>query len=266
MAPCRTFGQAISQTNAGGEVYILDTAGYGPFSINKSVSIVASAGVTAGISVFSGDGIDINAGAADVVILRGLTINNQGGSGNGIVLNSGGTLHIESCVVNGFSGGSLSSGVEFLGSGKLEVKDSTLRGNSIGIVVSPALGTAIAAIDQVRLEGGGVGLGALDGSTVAVRNSLASDNSAQGFAALSMFGGAVELNIENCFAFKNNVGIGSGGSVAAVTVRVSNSTVTDNGTGLSVSGASASLLSRGNNTVQGNSLNKSGTIGSYNPD
>jgi len=36
--------------------------------------------VTAGISVFSGDGIDINAGASDIVILRGLTINAQGGA------------------------------------------------------------------------------------------------------------------------------------------------------------------------------------------
>ena len=55
-APCRTFGQAISQTNAGGEVYVLDTAGYGPFTITKTISVVAQ-GVTAGISVFSGHGI-----------------------------------------------------------------------------------------------------------------------------------------------------------------------------------------------------------------
>src|SRR5215472_18109741 len=54
-APCRTFTQAISQTNAGGEVYVLDSAGYGPFTITKSVAIVAPQGVTAGISVFSGD-------------------------------------------------------------------------------------------------------------------------------------------------------------------------------------------------------------------
>src|SRR5215471_12301990 len=71
-APCRTFGQAISQTNSGGEVYVLDSAGFGAFAITKPVSIVAPQGVTAGISVFSGDGITINAGASDVIILRGL--------------------------------------------------------------------------------------------------------------------------------------------------------------------------------------------------
>src|SRR5262245_32153968 len=72
-APCRTFPQAISQTSAGGEVYVLDSAGYAAFTITKSVSIVAPLGVTAGISVFSGDGIDISIGSNDTVILRGLT-------------------------------------------------------------------------------------------------------------------------------------------------------------------------------------------------
>src|SRR5215831_4846127 len=38
-APCRTFGQALSQTSSGGEVVALDSAGYGPFSITQAVSI-----------------------------------------------------------------------------------------------------------------------------------------------------------------------------------------------------------------------------------
>src|SRR5689334_2710230 len=83
-APCRTFGQAIMGTSVGGEAIVLDSAGYGAFSINKSVSIIAPQGVYAGISVFTGDGIDINAGPSDVVILRGLTVNSQGGA-NGII-------------------------------------------------------------------------------------------------------------------------------------------------------------------------------------
>ena len=62
-APCRTFGQAILQTAAGGEVYVLDSAGYSAFTISQSVSIIAPAGVTAGISVFSGTGIVVNTGS-----------------------------------------------------------------------------------------------------------------------------------------------------------------------------------------------------------
>src|SRR5215472_3306097 len=99
-APCRTFGQAISQTNPNGEVIVLDSAGYGAFTITQAVSITAPPGVYAGISVFSGDGITITAGGSDTVILRGLTLNNQGSTGTGIICTMVGTLHIESCVAS----------------------------------------------------------------------------------------------------------------------------------------------------------------------
>jgi hypothetical protein len=51
------------------------------------------------------DGIDINAGSMDIVILRGLTVNSEGSAGSGIVFNSGAALHVESCVANGFTNG-----------------------------------------------------------------------------------------------------------------------------------------------------------------
>lgn len=38
---CRSFAAALAPTNAGGEIIMLDSAGYGPVSINKSVSIIA---------------------------------------------------------------------------------------------------------------------------------------------------------------------------------------------------------------------------------
>jgi hypothetical protein len=52
-------------------------------------------------------------------------------------------------------------------------------------------------------------------------------------------------------------------STGAATARVSNSTVTDNAVGLDQFGSNALLLSRGNNTVEGNATNTMGTIGSY---
>jgi hypothetical protein len=290
-APCRTFTQAISQTNSGGEVIVLDSAGYGAFSIAKPVSIISPPGVYAGISVFSADGIDINAGVSDTVILRGLTVNNQGSTGTGgIVFNSGGILHVENCVVNGFTAG---SGLAFLGSGSLEVKDSIMRLNNTGIFVAPSSGTVQATIDHVRLEGGGFGLVAMEGSVVAVRNSVASANGAHGFLALSNTAASVRLNLEGCIASNNvqfgifskststgsvdvdvegcvasgdQLGIGSESSSTGVaTVRLSNSTVTGNGTGIQNFASPALFQSRGNNTVEGNTTNTLGTIGSYSP-
>lgn len=287
-APCRTFAQAILGTIPGGEVVALDSAGYGPFSIRKSISIVAPAGVYAGISVSSGDGISVFAQSQDTIVLRGLTINNQGSTGNGIGFTSdgGGTLHVEGCVVNGF----FATGLAFLGSGKLEVKDSIFRGGGIGIVTEPPAGTALALIDQVRLEGNIEGLHAADGSKVTVRGSIASGN-VNGFEARSLNGTSVQLNLERCVASNNSTGIRASGdssapveinvescvvssnsltgiltlssSTGAATIRVSNSTVTDNNFGLSSGGSPAVLLSRGNNTVEGNGTDTSGTIGSY---
>src|SRR5215469_1161281 len=82
-APCRSFAGALAQTSPGGEIAVLDTAGYGTVTISKAISIVNEEGVEAGVTVTSGDAITINAGANDVVNLRGLTIVGAGGA-NGI--------------------------------------------------------------------------------------------------------------------------------------------------------------------------------------
>src|SRR5437867_6315370 len=99
--PCRSFGAAIAVTSTNGEVVALDSAGYGPVTVTQGVAIVAPNGVHAGISVFSGDGVTVNA-SGGVVVLRNLYINSQGGT-NGITLTTAATLHIEHCVVSGFS-------------------------------------------------------------------------------------------------------------------------------------------------------------------
>src|SRR2546426_7468130 len=69
--PCRSFGAAIAVTSTNGEVVALDSAGYGPVTVTQSVAIVAPNGVHAGISVFSGDGVTVNA-SGGVVVLRNL--------------------------------------------------------------------------------------------------------------------------------------------------------------------------------------------------
>jgi hypothetical protein len=259
IAPCRTFGQALSLTSPGGEIVVLDSAGYGAFAVTQSVSIIVAPGVYAGISVFTGDGIDINAGPGDTVILRGLTITNQGSSGSGIVFNTGATLHVESCDANGFTsfgGGHLgSAGLLFVptAAATLEVKDSTFKNNNHGICTLGSSGTAKVAIDGVRFEGNAGGLLADAGSSVTVRDSLASGGSG-GFSGANNPGtgnAPTELNLENCLAigqgFDGGVEAGSTGG-GTVTVRVSNSTVI--GGGFFIFAGPAVLLSRVNNTVE----------------
>src|SRR5262249_12853448 len=100
--PRRSFAAAIVQPAPGAHTAVHDAAGYGAVTITQSISIVNEEGVEAGITVTTGDGITVNAGASDVVNLRGLTIVGAGG-GNGITFN-GGNLNIQNCVIRGFAG------------------------------------------------------------------------------------------------------------------------------------------------------------------
>jgi Divergent InlB B-repeat domain/FG-GAP repeat len=75
-APCRTFAAAISKTKAGGEIDVLDPGGYGPVTITKSITIDGKG--MASILASGTDGITVNAGSTDVVILRNLNINGAG--------------------------------------------------------------------------------------------------------------------------------------------------------------------------------------------
>ena len=82
-APCRTFAKAITVTNSGGEIIALDSGGYGPFTIDRAVTVRPVPGAYAGLAPTTTDGITVSAGGTDDVVLRGITINGLGGS-NGI--------------------------------------------------------------------------------------------------------------------------------------------------------------------------------------
>jgi len=77
-SPCKTFQRAVNVVAYGGEITAIDSAGFGPITINKSVTITSPDGVEAGIvPTAGGNAITINAGGATVV-LRGLTLEGSG--------------------------------------------------------------------------------------------------------------------------------------------------------------------------------------------
>jgi len=103
-SPCRSFAYAITQTAAGGEIAVLNTAGYGAVAIGQAISIVNPGGVEAGISAVSGGtAITINAGSSDTVALRGLTLEGAGVGQTGIAFSGGARLEIIDCVVRDFT-------------------------------------------------------------------------------------------------------------------------------------------------------------------
>jgi hypothetical protein len=247
-APCASIQVALGLTNPGGQVIVEGSGAFAGFTVSKSVTIEAAPGVYAGLSA-SGNVITIGAGGSDVVVLRGLTI--ESGTG-GIVYNTGAELHVENCVINGLR----QDGIDSNGSGGLFVKDTVIRnGDGDGIDIG---GGGVASLDRIKLENNsnGWGLDVASGKA-SITNSVASGNyngiEADGLSA------SAEINVESCLVANNGyAGIVSNGSYGTTTVRVSNSTVTDNAD-YGLIAVSGTLLSRVNNTVEGNGTNTSGT-------
>jgi hypothetical protein len=255
-APCKTFAGAISKSAAGGEIDVLDPGGFGAFTIAKAISIEAD-GVVAGVLASGTNGIIINAGAGDVVVLRGLTIEGVGTGLTGVLFLAGGALHVERCTINGFT----QRGIDFFTSdaSQLFVKDTLIRDSGGGIWVRPAVGgSANASIDRVRAERNLFGIKAEQFSSVTVRDSVAAGNTNNGFIANS--GGSVaDLTIEGSVATGNGLnGVVSTGVNA--TARLSNATITGNGGGV-LSQSGGSILSFGNNRIHGNTLDGAPTGG-----
>src|SRR5450432_2182927 len=102
LSPCRSLQYTHDHIVAsGGEIDILDPAGYGAVVINKSISIVNDGVGTAGVQATSGAAIRITAG--DFVYLRGLNVDGVNASGQyGIDYNGSGSLDIEDCSVRHF--------------------------------------------------------------------------------------------------------------------------------------------------------------------
>jgi hypothetical protein len=142
--PCRSFAAAIAHTNPGGEVVVLDSAGYGPVTIANDVSLIAPPGVHAGISVFAGDGVTVNSPTASVV-LRGIAIDGQGGT-HGVNVQAATRVRIENCVISNMA----SSGLH-LASANTEtiVTDTTIRTNGLGIAITAS---APLVLERVRIE------------------------------------------------------------------------------------------------------------------
>jgi len=230
--PCRAFSEAIGVTNASGEVIVLDSAGYGAVTITKSVSIISPPGIYAGVSVFSGsDGVTINAGASDIVVLRGLSINGQGGN-RGILFQAGARLRVENCVVSGMS----VAGITHNAAGsEMIVLDTIVRdtGGS-GIVVVGDLPSAV--LDHVRSEhGGGDGFsfaptaGSL-GARATIVDSVFAHNEGKGIGADSLAGATITIVVErSVMSYNGQDGFAATSGPGSVVVTLMRNTINDNG-------------------------------------
>ena len=254
-APCKTFAGAISKTAAGGEINALDPGGYGALTITKSITIDGT-GTNASILASLSNGIVINAGVNDVVILRNLNINGSGNGLNGIRFLAGAALHLENVNVFGFS----REGLEFApaGNSELFVKDSTFKKNLVvgagGVLIVPgALGTAFAVFENVRLENNRYGMRVESRSNVTVRNSVAAGNINNGFLVYApLVVGQLSIDSSNISANGGDpTSAGAKSEGAGAVVRIANSLISDNSVGVLPQSGGA-IISFGNNQLAGN--------------
>ncbi len=250
--PCQTFAGAVAQLNPGGEAIVLDSGGYGAVTITQAVTIEAPAGVAAFIHPATGDAITVNAGLSDMVTLRGLTLN--GGPGYGITVNSGGTLIIEDSFITGFTQIGIHMGVP----GALQVRGVDVKGCGTGIQIDPQSGTASATMDRCRLDSNGAGF-VSHAMYIAVVNTTATNCSASGNTGDGWYSngtyfnpGTNLINLEFCTAAENGGnGVKNSNGPGVSTLRLSNCVVTNNG-GYGIQSNGNGVLSRGNNTIDGN--------------
>jgi hypothetical protein len=269
VAPCRYFQAAFAQTNAGGEIAVLGTAGYNngaTFTINKAISIVNPGGFEAGIIVPSGgNGIVIAAGVNDAVSLRGLTIEGGGVGQTGIQFNSGASLTVVNCVSRHMT----NYGINFFpnATSSLAVSNSVVADNGVdGVHLQPGGSGAVTAVfDHVEANNNGSsGINVLGNAStgtvnVTVSESVVAHNPTAGLTAFSVTGQApTTLSVFHSVVASNGFSLYADGT--GVTLRVAQSMVTGNTNGwLAADGGE--LDSYGDNYIDGNG----GNIGSLTP-
>jgi hypothetical protein len=138
-APCKTFAGAISKTAALGEINVLDPGGFGAVTITKSISIIADH-VEAGVLVSGTNGIIVNAGVNDKVLLEGLDIEGLGTGINGVSIIAGGKTTVRRCSIRNFT----QNGVNLAGpaSARVYIIETLMLNNNGGLNVAGISGAA----------------------------------------------------------------------------------------------------------------------------
>jgi hypothetical protein len=250
-APCKTFAGAISKTAAAGEINCLDPGGFGAVTVTKSMTISCEAG-TAGVVVSGTNAIIFAGGANDYLFLKGLDIEGFGTGLNGILFNTGAFLHVEDCVIRRFTG----SGIQILANSNasFEITRTTVFSNGngasgAGIRIAPTAGTTKGVIDKVTADRNtfGIAADATNGSVaLSIQNSISTGSTLAGIIGVASTGSA-KIMVMGTEASNNTTGIQNAGGTT--TIRVGQSSITGNTTG--VSGAVSSYVT---NQLDGNGV------------
>ena len=274
-APCQTFAGAMAKTIANGEINCLDPGGFGSVTINKSITIDCT-GTLGGILNAGGvNGVIINDSTSTApntsdVILRGLTIDGAGSTPglNGIRFISGRSLVVQDVLIQNQNNG---SGISIVPNSSVEVdlEDVTITDSGNGVHIQPtgstgALRAEFRNLRATNNSGNGIGIDttgntAAFGIIVSVESSRMSGNANGVLVNAPAFTTAAVVMLDDSSVSNNSsIGLSTAGSTNA-RMRVGNTVITGNATGVSV--GAGIINTYGNNRNDGNGADGAFTAG-----
>jgi hypothetical protein len=231
-APCRTFAYAIGQTSPWGEMKAIDAGEFGPFTINKAISVTGVPGASAGQSG-PYDDIVVTAAITDAVSLTGLTIQGLNNTGYiGVKVNSVGHLTIKNCQLRNLKGNGVMIAASGAVGGKTRylIEDTTIaKVGGHGIFLSANNSVADGIISRVTISG-------------AAYAGVASEKFAYG-------------DITDTVVTNSGIGFKAGSNGW---IQLARSTATANTTGLLIDPNAYAVFSTGSNFLYHNNSNISG--------
>jgi hypothetical protein len=255
-APCRTFQHAHDTVAAGGEIDVLDPAGYGQLTITKSLSIQGHGFAAVGVA-FEGTGIVVNAAATDVIHLNGLLIEGNGAGSIGITFLAGKSLIVENSVVHNLTGAGIqlntghSSSLFVLNTVVANIGNTGIQVAAAGnpgetFVLSLRNVGVYNTIYGVYVVGGASGLGSVNAS---ISNSEIAGSTTIGVVSQTSNGVPVVVTVKDSAILDNATGCTAVGATAVL--RLAQSTLTGNAVSWSVVNSGV-LRSYGDNYIDGN--------------
>jgi hypothetical protein len=242
-APCKTFAGAISKTAAGGEISVLDPGGFGTVTITKALTINGD-GTLAGILSALTTGVIVNAGVNDRVILRNISINGGANGINGIRFIAGKSLTVDNLTISGFTTRGIDMSVTT--NAKLFVRDTRITNGGTGLFFTTTSGQAQVIVENSNFTGLTNGIEGGNNGRATITDSVISGNTSNGVLASAA---TTRINLQGCqVSFNDLVGINA--SVAGAIIRISDTGIFNNNTGISIA-AGAFVESAANNPHAG---------------
>jgi len=295
LTPCADLNTALSVLGTGGPNIVIIIGGglFGPIVINQGLVIIATdpnqlsniiADPTAPVGCIghlpascalpnNGYAMEWNGGANDELNLTNVAIRSAGGgSSNALKIGSGMGATITNCVFNGSLGpaiqiypnnGSTSFMAVYLSHSLITGSSGT---NAGAVEVKPSGSTSVGLhFNHVEIVGASYGI-RTDGSLLTLGSSVSTFVSDSEFfamtnAAVNAFStaghGTVLATFDNTHILNTGVGLKANGPLSSVVL--TNNTVTGNGIGIQQQNG-ATVRTSGNNTIQNNTTNISGTL------